>query len=199
MDVLVVRHAQSTWNAEHRWAGQADPPLSPEGQQTARTLAHRLRDARLEAVASSDLRRAHEAAAIVANSLRLPAPVAISEFRERHAGAWTGRTSREIETAHPGLLQRWRDGYIVDPPASEPWDAFEQRVLGALLGLPETLPFDRVLIVAHQGTVRALGHHFRIERSEIASTDGIWLTLSQGELERDTLFSLNAKTQSRSP
>lgn len=30
--ILLVRHGQSTWNAEHRWAGHADPPLSASGQ-----------------------------------------------------------------------------------------------------------------------------------------------------------------------
>jgi len=34
--VLLVRHGQSTWNAEERWQGQADPPLSHLGEQQAR-------------------------------------------------------------------------------------------------------------------------------------------------------------------
>ena len=33
--VLLVRHGQSTWNAEGRWQGQADPPLSELGERQA--------------------------------------------------------------------------------------------------------------------------------------------------------------------
>ena len=29
--VLLIRHGQSTWNAEGRWQGRADPPLSELG------------------------------------------------------------------------------------------------------------------------------------------------------------------------
>ena len=42
--ILLVRHGESTWNAEHRWAGQADPPLTANGRTGAQRLAGRLSD-----------------------------------------------------------------------------------------------------------------------------------------------------------
>lgn len=99
MRILVVRHCQSTWNAEHRWAGQADPPLSEAGREDGRTLAATLSDARLDAVACSDLRRAEETAVIVASALGLSPPRLVPELRERDAGSWTGRTSDELQAA----------------------------------------------------------------------------------------------------
>src|SRR5919198_502253 len=42
VDLLVVRHAESTWNAEHRWAGQRDPGLSAKGRRDAAELARQL-------------------------------------------------------------------------------------------------------------------------------------------------------------
>src|SRR5919201_1245846 len=33
--LLLVRHGESTWNAQSRWQGQADPPLSPFGERQA--------------------------------------------------------------------------------------------------------------------------------------------------------------------
>ena len=39
-DLLVlVRHGESTWNAEHRLQGQQDPPLSERGREEARAAA----------------------------------------------------------------------------------------------------------------------------------------------------------------
>ena len=40
--LLLVRHGQSVWNADGRWQGQADPPLSPLGEEQARDAAPRL-------------------------------------------------------------------------------------------------------------------------------------------------------------
>src|SRR4051812_40351680 len=37
--IALVRHGQSTWNAEGRWQGQADPPLSPLGEAQAAAAA----------------------------------------------------------------------------------------------------------------------------------------------------------------
>ena len=39
--VVLVRHGESAWNAEHRLQGQADPPLSPLGREQAAALGER--------------------------------------------------------------------------------------------------------------------------------------------------------------
>ena len=33
--VLLIRHGQSEWNADGRWQGQADPPLTDLGRHQA--------------------------------------------------------------------------------------------------------------------------------------------------------------------
>ena len=43
--VLLVRHGQSEWNAEGRWQGQADPPLTDLGRLQAREYGRKARDA----------------------------------------------------------------------------------------------------------------------------------------------------------
>ncbi|HMF05349.1 MAG TPA: phosphoglycerate mutase family protein, partial [Acidimicrobiia bacterium] len=42
MRLLLVRHGESTWNAQSRWQGQADPPLSPFGERQAEDATARL-------------------------------------------------------------------------------------------------------------------------------------------------------------
>jgi glucosyl-3-phosphoglycerate phosphatase len=172
--LLLVRHAQSTWNAEHRWAGQRDPGLSVQGRAGAAALAARLRalDPAVAGAASSDLRRARQTARILAEALGLPSPMVVGGLREWDAGEWSGRTSRQIEAGWPGQLDRWRRGEIVDPPGSEPWDAFTRRVLAALGELVGPGP---VVVVAHQGVLRALEHHFGAGPLPAADLGGLWL------------------------
>jgi broad specificity phosphatase PhoE len=182
--LLVVRHAQSTWNARHRWAGQRDPGLSAAGRAQAAALAGRLATLRppLAAVASSDLRRARQTARILAQRLGLPAPTAVEGLHEWDAGSWTGRTSRQIEAGWPGELDRWRRGEIVNPSGSEPWDAFTKRVLGALAGLAATGPSGPAVVVAHQAVLRALEHHFGADPLPAADLGGLWLRASDGQV-----------------
>jgi probable phosphoglycerate mutase len=99
--VLLVRHGQSTWNADGRWQGQADPPLSALGEQQAREAAARLRD--VDALWASDLDRARRTATILGDALGLGVRVD-ARLRERHAGPWQGLTREQIEAEWPGHL-----------------------------------------------------------------------------------------------
>jgi broad specificity phosphatase PhoE len=125
-ELLVVRHARSTWNAEHRWADQIDPELSPGGRAQAAALASGLAPEAppFAAVACSDLRRALQTTEILADALGLPEPVGVPGLRERHAGQWAGLTSPEIEARFPGALDRGRRGEAVEQPGGEWWEAF---------------------------------------------------------------------------
>jgi probable phosphoglycerate mutase len=85
VDLLVVRHAESTWNAEHRWAGQRDPGLSAKGRRDAAELARRL--AALDPPSTSDLRRARQTAQLVAPALEHHLGVAPDSAAELR-GVW---------------------------------------------------------------------------------------------------------------
>jgi broad specificity phosphatase PhoE len=183
-ELLVVRHAQSTWNRQHRWAGQRNPGLSVQGRTQAAALAAQMATLHppVAAVATSDLRRALQTAQILAQTLGLPPPVRVPGLRERHAGQWTGRTSRQIQARFPGQLEWWRRGEVVNPPGSEPWDGFTDRVLLALGELAEGGLGARVVVVAHQGVLRALEHHFGITPRPAADLGGVWLHAQHGAL-----------------
>ncbi|RBC27064.1 histidine phosphatase family protein, partial [Xanthomonas oryzae pv. oryzae] len=42
MRILLARHGETPWNAEGRYQGQIDIPLSPVGEGQARALGERL-------------------------------------------------------------------------------------------------------------------------------------------------------------
>jgi len=148
--ILLARHGQSDWNATRRWQGHADRPLTEKGREQARALAERLRHVELDAVYSSDLRRAADTAAAVSNEvIELPA------LREVDVGSWSGLTRAEAEERFPDGVARWREGF----PGWDDGESYEEltrRVLAAVLEIARRHEGGRVLVVSHGGPIRAL-------------------------------------------
>jgi broad specificity phosphatase PhoE len=148
--ILLVRHGQSVWNADGRWQGQADPPLSELGQTQAASASARI--GIVDGIYASDLLRAHHTAEIVAAPIG--ADVAVDpRLRERSAGDWEGRTRAEIDEGWPGYLESGRR-----PAGYEADESVLVRVLEALGEMAEAHDGD-VLVVTHGGVVRTLERH----------------------------------------
>ena len=64
MRLLLARHGQTIWNAERRFQGSTDVPLSPLGLEQARALRRAFRGYRLAAAYVSPFRRAIETAEV---------------------------------------------------------------------------------------------------------------------------------------
>ncbi len=160
-DLLILRHAQSTWNAQGRWQGQADPPLTARGECQARLAAKRLSSEEpFDLVVSSDLSRAVQTAALMNTELGSVAPHEIeSSLREYDVGAWSGHTRAEIEAKWPGYLNRFGEGQLDVPPGGESRADFDERVAEAgrwVAARAHAGGSRRVLVVAHGGVVRSL-------------------------------------------
>jgi broad specificity phosphatase PhoE len=181
-EILVVRHGESTYNAEDRWTGQDDPPLSDAGRAATERLAEELGDVAFTRIASSDLRRSRETAEILAARLELPTPIQVPELRERQMGEWTGLTKDEIDRQWPGWRDRWKEDELLELPGGEHRDDFDARVLAALRALGEELgPDERLLVVGHAGTLRALDRHVTsIDRRPNLAV--VWLTVEGDSL-----------------
>ena len=97
--ILLVRHGESTWNAERRLQGQANPPLSERGRAEATALAPVLETVPPGRAVCSDLDRARETAALVGH----PDAQADPRWREIDVGEWAGRVAAEIDAPSPEL------------------------------------------------------------------------------------------------
>jgi len=152
--LLLARHGETDWNREGRFQGHADPPLNEAGREQARGLAVELETSPPDAVYASDLRRAVETAEIVAGRFDLPVRVDAA-LREVDVGEWSGLTWAEIG-------ERFREGAARHSTRGHGWEhgeSYEQmaeRVVAALLQIAEHHEGERVLVVVHGGTMRAV-------------------------------------------
>lgn len=153
---LLIRHAESTWNAAGRWQGQGDPPLSDRGRLQAEALARRLPGETIDVLISSDLSRAAETAAILGRCWGLQ-PQLTDAVRELAIGDWTGLTRDQIAAIAPEALRRFesRDPHA-RPGGGESRDELERRARRALVELAAAHPGARVAVVTHLGVLRAL-------------------------------------------
>jgi broad specificity phosphatase PhoE len=151
--LVLVRHGESTWNAEHRLQGQLDPPLSETGRRQAlelKPLVERIEVPR-ERVIASDLSRARETAALLGLEPGRTDP----RWREIDIGEWGGRTAAEID-AESDELTNWRGGPRTAPDG-ETWDEFTARVADAVDEL--VAAGGPWVVVCHGGCIRVVTAH----------------------------------------
>jgi probable phosphoglycerate mutase len=152
--ILIARHGESDWNVEGRWQGHADRPLSERGRDQAAALAERLVGKGVEAIYSSDLRRARETAETVGARLGLPVR-ARRELREVDVGSWSGLTRAEAEERFPDGFARWQAGGA-GWEDGEVYEDMSDRIVTAVRRIAAEHQGGRVLVVTHGGPIRAL-------------------------------------------
>jgi broad specificity phosphatase PhoE len=152
--LLIARHGETDWNRARRWQGHADRPLTKRGQAQAAELAERLADIALDAVYSSDLRRARETAEAVAHAQGVDV-VQLAELREVDVGSWEGLTREEAETRFPDGFRRWLAGGT-GWEDGESYAEMSTRVLAAVDRIADEDESGRLLIVSHGGPIRAI-------------------------------------------
>jgi probable phosphoglycerate mutase len=151
--ILLARHGETDDNVPPpRVQGWIDTPLNDAGRAQARALAAAVAPRGVRAVYSSQLARARETAAIVAEELRLQV-TEDERLAESRRGRWEGRLLEEIEAEDPELWAAWRRGGAEFRfPDGESLAEHADRVAAALADVRRgPLP---ALAVCHGGTIR---------------------------------------------
>ncbi len=160
MKILLARHGETPWNAEGRYQGQEDIPLSPVGEAQARALGARLADVRIDRAVASPLVRAKTTAEFALGDARKTQLVTDPGLMEIAHGTWEGLLASEIRDRDGERLQAWRDApdTVLMPGAGgeslqmvfdRAWPAFARATEG--MGDDDTL-----LVVAHDAVNRVL-------------------------------------------
>lgn len=180
--LLVLRHGQSTWNAERRWQGWADPPLSALGEKQAGDAARNLRDFDFAAVCSSDLQRATRTARVLASKLGIGEMVVEADLRERNVGVFTGKTAEEIRARWPECFDGG-SGRLLSVPEGEDDEMLFLRAAPALSALAQRYPGQELLVVSHGGLIRSLERQLGVQTAATTpNLAGRWFEAGVGGL-----------------
>jgi len=161
MKIILARHGETPWNAEGRYQGQEDIPLSPVGEAQAEALGRRLHDTRIDRAVASPLSRARRTAELALGTERAAMLATDPGLMEIAHGTWEGLLASEIRERDAARLQAWRDtphdvlmpeGESLQHVFDRAWPAFARAGHG--LGSGDTL-----LVVAHDAVNRVLLCH----------------------------------------
>ena len=163
-EIWLVRHGETPWNAERRVQGWEDIDLNETGVEQARALGRHIKKLtqagqRLDAVYTSDLKRAHSTAQTVAREVGLPVNIH-KGVRERHFGVLQGLVYDEMDAHAPEAAAIWR---ARDPnaelPGGESLGFFYARVVEAINEIAARHVGQCVMVVSHGGAMDIIWRH----------------------------------------
>lgn len=147
--INTVRHAHTLYNAEKRYAGTLDIPLSKDGVEDARNAAAKLTGMDFGVVITSTQRRAYETAEILAGNR---APIVRNKLcNERRFGEMEGLTWDDIQSLSPPILMIsvGHDLHTVNPKGGEPFEEVWDRAKKFRRFIFEKYSGSNILVVSH--------------------------------------------------
>jgi broad specificity phosphatase PhoE len=146
--VYLVRHGETSLNADGRLRGLANPELNEHGERQARAVAVALATVDAGVVVSSPLQRAVRTAAAIADHAKTVHQID-DRFNDRDYGQWTGAVKSEV-------IAEW--GSVDAAPGVEPTAAVLSRSAPALdeWGAWAESRHKAVVVVTHDAVIRPL-------------------------------------------
>lgn len=153
--VLLLRHAE-TAAPELFHGAESDVALGEGGHRQAREAAEALSRLRVEAVYSSNMRRARETLRPIAERLGLE-PRIEPALHERRMGPLSGRRKAEVWSLYEEARQRWERGELeASHEGAESYAQIRERVVPVFEALAARHRGQTVVVVAHGVVIRVL-------------------------------------------
>jgi broad specificity phosphatase PhoE len=149
-ELILVRHGETEWARDGRHTGRTDVPLTPRGEEQARSLAPLLADRKIALTLVSPAERARRTAEL-SGLADLNETETDDRLWEWDYGAYEGRTTAQIREERPGWYL-WRDGVV----GGETVEQVGARVDGVLDRVRPHLAEGDVALVAHGHVLRVL-------------------------------------------
>jgi len=164
-EILLIRHGETDWNAERRLQGHLDIDLNAAGVRQVAALGEALRGEALDAIFTSDLRRALQTAQAIAAKSGAKMNVETS-LRERCYGAFEGLRYAEISALYPqdyaALKSRDMDARFPEGAnKAETLREFSARSVAAIHGLVVNGNYRKIAVVTHGGVLDCINRAAR--------------------------------------
>lgn len=106
LQVYLVRHGETQWNAERRIQGQSDSPLTAHGERQAWQVGERARTLGITHIITSDLGRTRRTAEIIAEACGCGV-IADARLRELDMGCWRSAISTRSAKKKKAGVASW--------------------------------------------------------------------------------------------
>ena len=158
VEIILERHGESLGNAKKMYLGNTDLDLSELGYKQAEFAAKALLSERIDAIYSSDLKRAYNTAAAHAR-LRKMQITAHKGMRELYIGDWEGLTVYELIEKYGELFTvGWQKHFgSFKAPGGESVEQLANRVHAALVEIAKKhKDGEKILVATHAAAIRSL-------------------------------------------
>jgi len=180
VELVLIRHGETPGNAERRYVGALDQPLSERGRRQAREAGVHPDE---ELVYVSSMTRSQQTAAIMFPNAR---QVVVPGVQEMDFGTFAGRTADEM--ADDDAYRAWVAGNCEGTcPNGESRAEFIERICAAMTAFCHELReqgMHRAILVAHGGTMMASLYRMADTRRDYYD----WLTGNCGGYRMDVAF-----------
>ena len=162
MNLILIRHGQSEWNALNQFTGWKDPDLTAKGIEEAHNAGKIIKDLRInfDLVFASALVRAQNTAEIILEEINQSlSTIKNQALNERNYGDLAGLNKDDARKRWGDeQVHIWRRSYDIPPPGGESLKDTGERVLPFFMKeiLPHVCEGKNVLVAAHGNSLRSL-------------------------------------------
>jgi probable phosphoglycerate mutase len=179
-ELVLIRHGETEWTLSGQHTSYTDLPLTPNGEEQARSLAPMLASRHISCVIASPLQRAQQTAKLAGlDHVRID-----PDLHEWDYGGYEGITTHDIHRGRPGW-DIWADGVTPGPeghPGETPEEVGERadRVLARVEAAFINGDGGDVVLVSHAHFLRVL----TARRLGLPPADGALFQLATGTVSR---------------
>ena len=162
MNLILIRHGQSEWNALNQFTGWRDPDLTAKGIEEAHNAGMIINNLKInfDLVFTSALIRAQNTAEIILKEINQSlSTIKNQALNERNYGDLAGLNKDDARKRWGDeQVHIWRRSYDVPPPGGESLKDTGERVLPFFMKeiLPHVCEGKNVLVAAHGNSLRSL-------------------------------------------
>ena len=162
MNLILIRHGQSEWNALNQFTGWKDPDLTAKGIEEAHNAGKIIKNLKInfDLVFTSALVRAQNTAEIILKEINQSlSTIKNQALNERNYGDLAGLNKDDARKRWGDeQVHIWRRSYDIPPPGGESLKDTGERVLPFFMKeiLPHVCEGKNVLVAAHGNSLRSL-------------------------------------------
>lgn len=162
LNLYVLIHTESYYNAKRLFSGHINSRLTEKGHKQAQELAQKLADKKIDIAYISPLKRTRQTLKHILKYHPKTKIIVDERIIERDYGNLSRKSKVKYRKEHPDLYPTYHRSYDTPPPDGENIKDVEKRVLSFIKDVVDKMKKEKinVLIVAHSNSIRPIVRYF---------------------------------------